>query len=60
MKQKTVKYRIGLTDFHVLIFFVNNCSKFLKYCLDKLKYTGNLENLNDVENKKKFFVSRYV
>ena len=54
MKQKTVKYRTGLTDFYVLIFFVNNCSKFLISCLDKLKYAGNIENINYVENKKKY------
>uniref|UniRef100_UPI0030DCA932 GDP-mannose 4,6-dehydratase n=1 Tax=uncultured Polaribacter sp. TaxID=174711 RepID=UPI0030DCA932 len=44
----------GFIGSHVVRKFVNKYPEYQIYNLDVLTYAGNLENLNDIENKKNY------
>ena len=46
----------GFIGSHVVRQFVNKYPEYQIYNLDVLTYAGNLENLNDIENKKITFL----
>tara|TARA_B110000003_G_scaffold272222_1_gene307699 strand:- start:413 stop:1462 length:1050 start_codon:yes stop_codon:yes gene_type:complete len=48
----------GFIGSHVVRLFVNKYPNYKIVNLDKLTYAGNLENLNDIENKENYFFEK--